>query len=51
MKTIEKKNDYILQNGSSSEDRVRLSKKRRARIEKINNNSSLNDDEKENLIQ
>ena len=50
MKTIEKKNDEILQSRSASENKIRLSKKRRARIEKINTNSSLNETEKENLI-
>ena len=50
MKTIEKKNNEILQNRSASENKVRLSKKRRARIEKINADGSLNETEKENLI-
>lgn len=50
MKTIEKKNDEILQSRSASENKIRLSKKRRARIEKINTDSSLNETEKENLI-
>jgi len=42
MKTIEKNNDEKIEN-KQSDDKVRLSKKRRAKIDKINKDSSLNE--------
>lgn len=50
MKALEKENDTILEKKSSEKSQSRMSKKRKAKIDKIKNDSSLSEKEKEALI-